>query len=204
MWPFYMINLIGAVVCGAVSALIASSKGRNVVGWFFVGFLAGLIGIIIVAVLPNVKTQRADREYADRERRRLREQLRQERLKNEAFRRYSVSRLDVHDEHLGIDTRSQAALPGNETPGALPPVQEGAMWPLVQASHAMPPKAEVSTAVWYYETDGQSVGPVDERRIQELIRGGTIRKHTLVWTEGFDDWIMAGEVQQFERGWPDV
>ena len=35
---------------------------------------------------------------------RLREQLRQERFKNETFRQFATERLDVHDDALGLDT----------------------------------------------------------------------------------------------------
>jgi hypothetical protein len=35
-----------------VTAVIAANKGKNAVGWFFLGCLLGVIGIILVAVLP--------------------------------------------------------------------------------------------------------------------------------------------------------
>lgn len=105
-------------ICGVISAAIASSKGRTVVGWFFAGFFLGVIGIIIVACQSNLNEKKAHRQHTERERHRLREQLRQERLKTEAFRRHAVTRLDTHDLELGMDTRSvQTALPyDNESP----------------------------------------------------------------------------------------
>ena len=98
------------MICSA----IASSKGRNVVGWFFVGLLTAVIGIIIIACMSNLKQEKARIEWAESERRRLREQLRQERTKSESFRQYSTARLDAHDKALDVDTRSVAALPGAE------------------------------------------------------------------------------------------
>jgi hypothetical protein len=50
---FVIIWIVSAVVC----AIIASSKGRSGVGWFFVGLLIGMFGIILVACLPSLKAQ---------------------------------------------------------------------------------------------------------------------------------------------------
>jgi hypothetical protein len=36
-----------------VTAVIASNKGKNAVGWFFLGCLLGVLGIILVVVLPS-------------------------------------------------------------------------------------------------------------------------------------------------------
>ncbi|MCC7084600.1 MAG: DUF4339 domain-containing protein [Pirellulales bacterium] len=113
-------QLIVMLVFAAVASAIASSKGRSVVGWFFGGFFGGLIGVIIVAVLPNLKEQKFKEEAMERENRRLREQLMQEQIKTEAFRQHAAARLDAHDGHLGIDTRSVVtALPSPENPAAL-------------------------------------------------------------------------------------
>lgn len=113
------------VVFGCIAAAIANSKGRSGVGWFFGGFFLGLIGIIIVAVLPNLKEQKFKEEAVERENRRLREQLMQEQIKTEAFRRHASARMDAHDTHLGIDTRSAAsALPGANPQLALPSIGE--------------------------------------------------------------------------------
>lgn len=42
------------VLCGIASAAIANSKGRDPVGYFFVGLLLGLIGLIIAAAVPRL------------------------------------------------------------------------------------------------------------------------------------------------------
>jgi len=42
------------LVCGAITSNIASKKGRSSVGWFFIGLLLGLLGILIAALAsPN-------------------------------------------------------------------------------------------------------------------------------------------------------
>ena len=77
-----IINIICAVICG----LIASSKGRNVIAWVALGFFFSIISLIIVACLPNLAEQVARDNHINEENRRLREQLRQERIKSETFR----------------------------------------------------------------------------------------------------------------------
>ncbi len=222
-------NLIIMVVCGVISAAIASSKGRSVVGWFFGGFFLGILGIIIVAVLPNVKQQKAIQTHADRERHRLREQIRQERMKNEAFRQYTMGRLDVHDRQLGVDTRSyHAGLPGSQQVQALPPVHsdESSLTnsslvdtnpnDLQKLNNQLAEQAEQNTAaqqmnpyaqaagetekpVWYYERQGQSVGPVTESDIRRLLQHGQLDRATLVWAPCLPDWTAAAQIRRFNR-----
>jgi type II secretory pathway pseudopilin PulG len=113
-------QLVMMIIFGAIASAIASSKGRTPIGWFFGGFFIGLIGIIIVAVLPNLKEQKYKEEAIERENRRLREQLMQEQIKTEAFRQHAAARLDAHDVHLGVDTRQAVtALPSPGNPAAL-------------------------------------------------------------------------------------
>lgn len=39
------------IVCGIISAMIASNKGRSTAGWFFVGLLFGPLGIVAALVV---------------------------------------------------------------------------------------------------------------------------------------------------------
>ena len=48
------LGLIFTVVSVILCPIIASYKGRSVVGWFFGGLFLGLIGLIIVACLSNL------------------------------------------------------------------------------------------------------------------------------------------------------
>jgi len=132
-----VINLIVRVICGAIAAAIASHKGRSAVGWFFAGFFIVLLGIIIVACLSNLTVERRRDQYSQQENRRLREQLMQEQIKNEAFRRHAMARLDTHDNQLGVDTRSVvSALPAPDGTYATPQLED-----LSQAQPAFPPVA---------------------------------------------------------------
>ena len=40
--------ILGAVVC----PIIASGKNRSALGWFFIGLLFPVLGMILIAVLP--------------------------------------------------------------------------------------------------------------------------------------------------------
>lgn len=190
-----IIGMIGAIISG----VIASTKGRNVVGWAVLGFLFPLIAIIIVACQSNLTEQRAHVNRGERERRRLREQLRQERQKTEAFRQYSTTRLDAHDRTLGVDTRSMQALPGpsHDRVRALTDASGPAEAP--QAPPAGPTFSAVGM-LWYYAQGGQAQGPVSEIELKHLINSGQVDQATMVWTEGLDDWARVDEVPSFRTG----
>jgi type II secretory pathway pseudopilin PulG len=120
-----VINLIVRSICGGIAAAIASHKGRSGVGWFFAGFFIVLLGIIIVACLSNLNEERRRDQSQQQENRRLREQLLQEQVKNEAFRRHAMARLDTHDNQLGVDTRSVvSALPAPDGTYSTPPLED--------------------------------------------------------------------------------
>ncbi|MAS94501.1 MAG: hypothetical protein CMO55_14980 [Verrucomicrobiales bacterium] len=52
----------------------------------------------------------------------------------------------------------------------------------------------MSEEIWFYEFEGERKGPVTESRLQSLIEDGTIQASSLVWKEGFDDWMPAEDV----------
>ncbi len=222
------LSLIIGAICGAISAGIASSKGRNAVGWFFGGLLLGVIGLIIVAVLPNLKEQKAQQESVWRAQRRLREQLRQEQIKSETLRRYALTRLDTHDQLLGVDTRSadallaangsapprlpsQATAQEFEEADALNPVQPYATQVAAlqqMTSQATPPVTAAAgpsgeeQRQWYYDRQGEPVGPADEDEVRLLFLSGVLKPSTLVWCEGMADWATAKNVPVFRTGVP--
>ena len=45
------------IICGVVTGVIASNKGRNGVGWFLVGCILGIFGVILIACLPSQNPQ---------------------------------------------------------------------------------------------------------------------------------------------------
>ena len=180
--------LVISLIVGAICAAIASSKGRSSVGWFFGGFFLGLIGIILVSVLPNLKEQERIRKHAMAERRRLKEQLRQEKMKTESFRHHATGRLDTHDAALGLDTRQATALGrGAGAPNAL--ASGGTAPPPLPAAGVEP--------AWYYEKEGESQGPVPQSTIVWMLENGALAGGALVWSEGQTDWVPASTVPEF-------
>ena len=221
-----LIVVIFWCICGGICSAIAASKGRNPVGWFFAGLMPYFTGIILIACLPNLKEKKAREEALDRENRRLREQLYQEQMKAETFRQHTIERLDVHDVHLGVDTRStsnrlggpQADAPlnlgfdgwsgqgqqgqGQQRLGDLP-FDSGAN----QDSTAPPPGMPTAKAAqaaqparqWFYGMSGQTFGPISEPELAEYIRQRHIKTTTLVWTQQLGDWRPAGEIAHLQQ-----
>lgn len=44
-------------------------------------------------------------------------------------------------------------------------------------------------ALWYYGTNGQQHGPVEEAELKAMIAAGSVGPHTLVWRDGMADWL---------------
>lgn len=44
-----------SIICGIITAAIAYFKGRSAVGWFLAGLFLGIIGILLVVLLPKLK-----------------------------------------------------------------------------------------------------------------------------------------------------
>ena len=49
--------------------------------------------------------------------------------------------------------------------------------------------------MWYYYVNNQQFGPVNEDEIIRLIQNGAIGRDTFLWTEGFTDWMLAGQTK---------
>jgi hypothetical protein len=56
MDPLVGAVLIWAVIFGAITSIIASYRDRDVFGWFLVGALLGIFGLILVLALPPLRT----------------------------------------------------------------------------------------------------------------------------------------------------
>ncbi|WP_437206320.1 GYF domain-containing protein [Planctomicrobium sp. SH664] len=52
---------------------------------------------------------------------------------------------------------------------------------------------------WFYAQDHQQSGPVSRAQIQLLIDEGTLSGDTLVWKEGYPEWIRAGSIFEVDR-----
>lgn len=59
-------------------------------------------------------------------------------------------------------------------------------------------------ASWYYEHDGQQVGPVEDETFESLVETDVITDGTLVWRDGMEDWQHYGLVRSQSPGSPPV
>ena len=52
-------------------------------------------------------------------------------------------------------------------------------------------KTTESTYLWYYIQGNDRKGPVTEKQILDLAKTGSINRTSLVWKDGFTDWVIA-------------
>ena len=176
--------LFFGLVFGAIVAAIASSKGRTPVGWFFFGFFFGCLAIILVLVLPNLKEQQAKEQRLEEENRRIREQVRQEQMRLEAFRQQTNNRLDRHDQVLQIDTAPRMESPlGLGGAAGMPP--------------ALPNQAQDDQRpIWFYVKDTNRCGPVSLGALRALLAGGEVNADSLFWRAGMSEWQAGRNVPE--------
>ena len=171
-------------VFGTITAGIAVNKGRYGVGWFFVGYFTGCIGLIVVLCMSDLE------EEADRGRRRLREQLKQTRLNPDSSPRHVHKRLDVHDEALNVNTRQRttdedehALLEQGSSDEELPPPEE-----------AMPRPGTFNDHEWYVRIGKRTSRPLRLERLKSLYGRGMITEQNFIRTSKMSQWVPIEEV----------
>ncbi len=149
-------------------------------GWFILGFLAPILALILVLVLPDLRVQQERERKLRSENRRLRERVRKDR--QVADQRYveHQGRLAVHDEGLGVDT-SMRAPPSDEGSTSLPPPVP---------AH---PVSGVQAAQWYYVSGEERQGPISHETLRGFLEMGVVSAETFVWTESMEDWMRLNE-----------
>jgi hypothetical protein len=55
-------------------------------------------------------------------------------------------------------------------------------------------EGNMSEAIWYFADGDVERGPVTEAQLRTLIGTGNLTREDLVWKEGLEDWLPAGEV----------
>ena len=185
-----LIQLIIWGVFGVACAMIASSKGRSGVAWFFIGLISGCIGLIIVLVLPNLKEEQERHARLQRENRRLRERQRKDRQVADRRQSQTEQRLGLHDQALDIDTSRQLE---SESPELLSQ-GGGSQRPPPFKSPNPPQKAE--TKRWFYRIDDYSdeQGPLSDRQIINLVKSNEINRDTAIWRDPWPEWRTLGDV----------
>lgn len=62
-----LIPLALCVIFGFLCSKIARSKNRDKVGWFFIGFFLGVIGLLVILCIPKDNETKADEPPAKKE-----------------------------------------------------------------------------------------------------------------------------------------
>lgn len=57
-------------------------------------------------------------------------------------------------------------------------------------------QAPAEQAVWHVVIDGEQVGPLTESDLKDRLRAGKVNSDTLVWKEGFADWMQFSAVPE--------
>ena len=193
-------QLLLAVVFGVICAAIASSRGRSGIAWFFIGFFAGCIGLIIVLCLPNLKEEQAKHMQLQRENRRLRERQRKERQVSDQRHARTQQRLGVHDQALDIDTSRQLESQAAQeflTTSHEPPTPPGR-----PTEPKRPPKRNTpKEKVWFYEDQNSlEKGPVSSRQLALLLKINEINLDAQVWRDPWPQWRRLGDVEELDNG----
>jgi hypothetical protein len=170
------INLGIGLVFGIVCALVASSRGRSPIGWFFLGAFLSCIALVLLLVMPDLKQEEARTRRHQLENRRLREQLAKERQVADQRHHHVERRLGAHDQALGLDTTEPPQLTGGTPP-------------------------QLAAATWYYARGTERLGPVTVETIRHLVQAKAISGSTLVWCEGMKDWAPLSTIDDL-RGDP--
>ncbi len=177
-----IINLVIWLAFGVACAMIAHSRGRSAVGWFFVGLFASCIGLILVLALPNLKVEEARRRRMETENRRLKEKVAKDRIVSDRRHVETNRRLKVHDVAIGVDTETRLPESEQVAPPELP-------------ERADPPAAtRFDDTEWYYADGSQQSPSVSFGALRRLWQKGHLAPETLVWTEGMDEWLAVRDV----------
>ena len=166
-------------VFGVICAVVAPSRGRSPIGWFFIGVATQCLGVRLVCLRPNLKREEERRRRRDAETRKLREQLKKERQTADERHNANRTRLGIHDRALRVDT-SSADGPQLANAGSPPPVPA-----------SLPPPVE---AAWYFASGGERLGPVPTSRLKQLWLDKRIDDDVLVWKDGMGDWTPINEI----------
>jgi hypothetical protein len=174
-----LIQLIIMAIFGTICAVIANSRGRSAVGWFFIGCFFSCLGLIILLVLPDLKVQEEERQRMALENRRLREQIRKDRMVADQRHDDSERRLTAHDRVLNLDTST-------EQKEVSPP-------PIRQALAGS--DSEQFAVSWYFADGGNSVGPISLDELKKMWKEARLQHDSLVWHEGMREWIAVSGVR---------
>ena len=169
IWLELLLILFG----GVIVAIIAQHRGRNVYGWFFLGVFFFCLAFILVLVLPDLKEQNEREQRLLDENRRLKEQVRKDRMIADQRDLQVRQRLDAHDNALSMDTSNAVS---HVQPRELAEEQR------------RPEPLDPGACQWWYFEGEMRHGPRSFTQLRTLWQQGVIHRSTRVWTMGMPDW----------------
>jgi hypothetical protein len=178
-----VIQLIIMAIFGTICAVIAQSRGRSAVGWFFIGLLLSCMGLIVLLVIPDLKVQEEERQRMALENRRLREQIRKDRMVADQRHDESERRLTAHDRVLNLDTSTAQSEIG-------PPPIRAALTGSDAGQFAVS---------WYFADGGKPVGPISIDDLKNMWKEARLQPDSLVWQEGMREWVAVSAVHGLQE-----
>ena len=139
----------GGLVFGIICAVIAPGRGRSALAWFFLGFFFSCLALIILLLLPNLNDIADQQRAADKELRRLREQVKKERQVADGRHEGNRSRIDAHDRALGMDTSGEEPEQVEDAPPAHLPAPPPPPQP--------PPPTGDQEVTWFFVEEGAQI-----------------------------------------------
>lgn len=67
------------------------------------------------------------------------------------------------------------------------------------ADAGLPRSARLRQLNWYVADDDGPRGPLTDRQLTAAVREGLVTAPDLLWREGFEDWVLAGSLEDFEE-----
>ena len=167
------LNLLLILFGGVVVTIIAQHRGRDVYGWFFLGVFFFCLAFILILVLPDLKEQNKREQRLLDENRRLKEQVRKDRMIADQRDLQVRRRLDAHDNALSMDTSSLVS---------------GVQPRELAAEQPRPESLNPWACQWWYFDEEMRHGPRSFTQLQTLWQQGEIGRPTRVWTASMPDW----------------
>ncbi len=75
---------------------------------------------------------------------------------------------------------------------------QGGPWGNAPAAAAPPPPPPVEH-VWHIAKDGEVTGPFSKASMGRMVTQGTLGRDSMVWTQGQDGWMQAGDVTELAQ-----
>ena len=75
---------------------------------------------------------------------------------------------------------------------------QGGPWGAAPAAAPPPPPPPVEH-VWHIAVAGDVTGPFSKAAMGRMVTGGTLGRESMVWTQGQDGWIAAGDVMELAQ-----